>query len=171
MKRKSRHTNFCALRLDQFPKSVGLGDIAAKLSFPHGVNKPENWDKIIAFPSPEDYDIRGKSSSLTLSLSLQLSLSLGMTSEEKKKFIQSHGKEEQACGRKFNFREQLMAYCSNDVTVLRLCALKFRESFIELCNVDPFTSVIIASACQKYYRTYLWVEDNIAVISQQGLQR
>ena len=63
MKMKSRDTlNFCALRLDQFPKSVGLRDIAAKGSFPHRVNKPENWDKIIAFPSPEDYDIRGKSS-------------------------------------------------------------------------------------------------------------
>ena len=58
----SDNLNFCALRLDQFPKSVGLGDIAAKGSFPHRVNKPENWDKIIAFPSPEDYDIRGKSS-------------------------------------------------------------------------------------------------------------
>ena len=58
------------------------------------------------------------------------------------------GKEERACGG--NFREQLMAYCSNDVTILRLCALKFRESFIELCNIDPFTCVTIASEGQKY---------------------
>ena len=35
----------------------------------------------------------------------------GMTSEEKGKFIQWHGKEEGACAGKFNFREQLMAYC------------------------------------------------------------
>ena len=63
MKMKSRDIlNFCALRRERFPKSVGLGDIAAKWSFPHCVNKPENRDKIIAFPSPEDYDIRGKSS-------------------------------------------------------------------------------------------------------------
>ena len=75
MRMKSRDTlNFCALKLDQFPKSVGLGDIAVKGYFPHRVNKPENWDKIIAFPSPEDYDIRGKPSSLTLPLSLPLSL-------------------------------------------------------------------------------------------------
>ena len=67
MRMKSRNTlNFCALRLDQFPKSVGLGDIAAKGSFTHRINTPENWDKIIAFPSPEDYDIRGKSLSLSL---------------------------------------------------------------------------------------------------------
>ena len=35
MKMKSRDTlNFCALRLDQFPKSVGLGDIADKRVVP-----------------------------------------------------------------------------------------------------------------------------------------
>ena len=79
-----------------------------------------------------------------------------------------HGKEEEACGEKFKFREQLMAYCSNDVCVLRVCALEFRESFIELCNIDSFTSVTIASACQKYYRTYLMEEDTIVVISQHG---
>ena len=67
MRMKSRDTlNFRALQLEQFPKSVSLGDIAAKGSFPHRINNPENWDKIIAFPSPEDYDIRGKSLSLSL---------------------------------------------------------------------------------------------------------
>ena len=41
MKMRSRDTlNFCALRLDQFPKSVGLAGIAAKWSFPHRVKKP-----------------------------------------------------------------------------------------------------------------------------------
>ena len=174
-KMKSRDSlNFCAVKLNQFPKSVGLGKIAARGSSPHRMNKPGNWDKIIAFPSPDDYDTRGKSSSLTLSsslplpLPLSLSFSLGMTSEEKGKSIQWHGKEEQACIGKFDFRERLMAYCSNDVTVLRLCALKLRESFTELCNIDPFTCVTIASAYQKYYRTYLLEDDTIAVISQHG---
>ena len=65
MRMKSRDTlNFCALRLEQFPKSVGLGYIAAKGSFPHRI-KWEYWDKIIDFPRPEDYDISGKSLSLT----------------------------------------------------------------------------------------------------------
>ena len=58
---KSRDTlNFCALRLDQFQKSVGLGDITAKGRFPHRINKSENRDKIIHFPSPQDYGIRSK---------------------------------------------------------------------------------------------------------------
>ena len=58
---KSRDTlNFCALKLSDFPKSVGLGDIAAKGTFPHHVNKPENWDKVIPFPEPKDYGVDGK---------------------------------------------------------------------------------------------------------------
>ena len=61
-----------------------------------------------------------------------------------------------------------MSYCANELTVLRLCALKFRQDFIDLCNIDPFHSVTIASACQKYYRTYLMEENTIGVISQHG---
>ena len=74
----------------------------------------------------------------------------------------------QRCGGLFNFREMLMSYCANDVTVLRLCALKFRQLFIELCGIDPFGSVTIASACQKYFRTFLLEENTIAIISQHG---
>ena len=49
-----------------------------------------------------------------------------------------------------------------------LCALKFRQLFIELCGIDPFGSVTIASACQKYFRTFLLEENTIAIISQHG---
>ena len=58
---KSRDTlNFCALKLDNFPKTVGLGDIASKGTFPHRANKPVNWDKVIPFPELKDYDFDGK---------------------------------------------------------------------------------------------------------------
>ena len=57
-----------------------------------------------------------------------------------------------------------------DVTVLRSCALKFRSDFITLCKIDPFRSVTIAAACQKYYRTFLLQKDEIAVISGHGYQ-
>ena len=75
---------------------------------------------------------------ITVTIIMIIIIIAGMTSEEKGKFIQCHGKENQACGGKFNFREQLMPYCSKDVTVLRLRALKFRESFIELYTIDAF---------------------------------
>ena len=55
---KSRDTlNFCP---DNFPKTVGLGDIASKGTIPHRANKPANWDKVIPFPELKDYDLDGK---------------------------------------------------------------------------------------------------------------
>ena len=57
-----------------------------------------------------------------------------------------------------------------DVTVLRLCALKFRQDFIDLTEIDPFEAVTIASACQHYYRTYQLEKYKIAVISGHGYQ-
>ena len=93
---------------------------------------------------------------------------LGKTAEEKEKFLKWYEEERRNLGGQYSFREQIMSYCANDVTVLRLCALKFRQDFISLCNIDPFHSVTIASACQKYYRTYLMEENTIGVTSQHG---
>ena len=67
----------------------------------------------------------------------------GKSATEKVKNKQWWEREFQRCGGLFNFREMLMSYCANDVTVLRLCALKFRQLFIELCGIDPFGSVTI----------------------------
>ena len=47
--------NFCALKLADFPKAVGLNHLISKGEFPHLLNKPENWDKILDFPAPEMY--------------------------------------------------------------------------------------------------------------------
>jgi len=150
---KARDTlNFCALKLSNFPKAVGLSDLACKGEFPHLVNKPENFDKIIPFPAPEIYGIDGR------------------PADEKAKFMTWWNEESVKNGGMFDVRKQLMDYCSNDVTVLRLCALKFRKDFIDLCKIDPFQSVTIASACQKFYRTYLLKEEEIAVISEHGYQ-
>ena len=87
------------------------------------------------------------------------------TTAEKKKLMGWHGGESVRCGGRFDFREQIVRYCSLDVTVLRLCALKFRQDFIDICKIDPFKSVTIASACQMLYKTFLLKKQEVAVIS------
>ena len=57
---------------------------------------------------------------------------------EKKKFMGWHGEENICCAVRFDFRAQIVRYCSLDVTVLRLCALKFRQDFIDICKIDTF---------------------------------
>ena len=123
--------NFCALKLSQFPKAVGLQGVTSKGAFPHFANKPENWDKIIPFPTPTEYGADR------------------MSEKERKDFFVWWTDECLSMRGRFDFRKEIKDYCSDDVTVLRLCALKFREDFIGLCQVDPFKSVTIAAACQK----------------------
>ena len=92
------------------------------------------------------------------------------TAAEKNKFMEWHGEESFRCGGRFHFREQIVRYCSLDVTVLRLCALKFRQDFIDIYKIDPFKSVTIASACQRFYKTFLLKKQEVAVISGHGYQ-
>ena len=144
--------SFCALKLADFPKAVSLNHLISKGEFPHLLNKPENWDKILDFPAPEMYMLDS------------------CTMGEKKKFMGWHGEENICCGGSFDFRAQIVRYCLLDVTVLRLCALKFRQDYIDICKIDPSKSVTIASACQKFYRTFLLKKQEVAVISGHGYQ-
>ena len=144
--------NFVAQKLSNFPKAVGLNGMKQKGDFPHHYNSPEQWDKIVDFPEIIDYFYDN------------------LKTKDKKKFAEWYAEEKLRCSGKFNFREQIVKYCSNDVTVLRKCALKFREDFIALTGMDPYQSVTIASACQKYFRTYLLKENEIGIISANGYQ-
>src|SRR5262249_54718282 len=144
LKMNARDTlNFVAQKLTNFPKAVGLTDMEQKGDFPHHCNIPENWDKVIAFPELTSYYFEG------------------LKSKDKAKFLNWHEEEKKRCNNQFNFREEIVKYCSNDVTVLRKCALKFRNDFISLTNMDPFESVTIASACQKFFRTHLLKTEEI----------
>ena len=78
--------NFCALKLADFPKAVGLNHLVSKGEFPHLADRPENWEKITDFPKPSDYMIECR------------------TNEEKKKFLKWYKDERKACGGKFNFQ-------------------------------------------------------------------
>ena len=92
------------------------------------------------------------------------------TTADKKKLMGWHGEENICCGGSFDFRAQIVRYCSLDVTVLRLSALKFRQDFIDTCKIDPFKSVTIASACRKFYKTFLLKKNEVAVIFGNGYQ-
>ena len=81
---------FCALKLANFPKAVGLNHLISKGEFPHLANRPENWDKEIDFPKPNEY------------------MTDSRTREELAEFIKWWRAEFKACGGKFNFRKQIV---------------------------------------------------------------
>ena len=46
--------------------------------------------------------------------------------------------------------------------------MEFREVFHEITDIDPFTTLTIAAACHKVYRTNYLAKDTIAVIPPMG---
>ena len=64
----------------------------------------------------------------------------------------------------FDNWQELVAYCRQDVNVLRLSAMRFRKIFLKTCGVDPFRYNTIASFCfNGLYRTDHLPEGKIGV--------
>ncbi|XP_055357527.1 uncharacterized protein LOC129602520, partial [Paramacrobiotus metropolitanus] len=150
----SRDTlNFLPMRLSSMPKAVGLELEIRKGDFPHHLNHPNNWDKILPWPEPEMYffdSLKGK---------------------QKQEFLQWHSEARKASNNRFDFRAEIMAYCCNDVTVLRRCALQFAMDFRGLTSLNPLDSITMSSACNKYYRTYHLEPNKLGVLSAHGPHR
>ena len=68
----------------------------------------------------------------------------------------------------FNFQEEIVTYCRSDIDILRRCCLEFRELFHNVTDIDPFTTLTIASACHLLYRTKYLPKDTIAIIPPLG---
>jgi hypothetical protein len=128
--------NFLPVALSNLPRAVGLSaEIAAKGDFAHRANKPGNWDKVIPFPDISEFMIEK------------------WDLKKRNAFALWHASEKSNKNNLLDFRREIVSYCSNDVTVLRLCALKFRKDFIALSKIDPLAHITISSACRQYYTT------------------
>jgi hypothetical protein len=56
----------------------------------------------------------------------------------------------------FRNKDEMLAYCMDDVNVLRQACCAFRNLFLKLDKMDPFREVItISSICKKVIRTML----------------
>ena len=69
----------------------------------------------------------------------------------------------------FNIREERLAYCMDDVKVLRQECCAFRNLFLKLVKVDPFRQAItISSICNKVFRTTFLKPDFVGIIPRGG---
>ena len=53
----------------------------------------------------------------------------------------------------FDFQKEMYKYCSQDVTILRLCCVQFRNTFLNETGVDPFCYCTIAAFVMAVYRS------------------
>jgi len=65
--------------------------------------------------------------------------------------------------------QELLAYCIDDVNVLRQACCAFSNLFLKLVKMDPFRQAItISSICNKVFRTMFLKSDTVGIIPRGG---
>ncbi|KAE9542740.1 hypothetical protein AGLY_002651 [Aphis glycines] len=131
-------------KLSDFPKTFGLTE-AKKGYFPHFFNTPENQCYIGPLPNKSYYGYNT------------------MTTKQRTAFINWHD-EMTNNNYTFNFKKKLEEYCNSDVDILRRGCLELRKQFLDVCNIDPFKYITIASVCMAIYRQSDLSNSTIAVV-------
>ncbi|KAG1713952.1 Apoptosis inhibitor IAP [Nymphon striatum] len=117
--------------LKQLPKCFGIKDVA-KGDFPHLFNRTENQKYVGKYPALHYYNV-GR-----------------MKSPERSEFIAWY---ESVKDSEFDFKKELVSYCTKDVEILAKSCLKFRKLFIGASKVDPLQYITVASACMAAYKS------------------
>jgi hypothetical protein len=89
-----------------------------------------------------------------------------MSADERFQFLEWH--HEQA-GKVFSNKEELLAYCMDDVNVLMQACCVFKNLFLKLVKMDPFGEAItISSMYSKVFRTMFLKLDTVCIIRRTG---
>ena len=135
--------NFLPMPLKNMPSTFGLSEIK-KGYFPHFFNTPENANYIGPYPPRDTYDPDG------------------MSIKDREKFLKWYDQRQQDT---FDFNQEILAYCQSDVDILRKSCGEFRRIFLNDTGIDPLaTSMTLAAACNKVYRTHYLPMDSIPII-------
>ncbi|OXU31805.1 hypothetical protein TSAR_005818 [Trichomalopsis sarcophagae] len=144
--------NYINQNLSDFPKTFGFQDVIEKWRFPHLFNSSENQNYLGAIP-----DVKFYSPEI-------------MSNKKRDKFIAWHTRLHRTNYR-FDFQEEIVEYCKNNVEILRRGCYEFRQKFIKLTTVDPFIGkgiITIAGACHKFYRKKILQRNKIGIIPTGG---
>ncbi|KAK3925572.1 putative DNA polymerase [Frankliniella fusca] len=69
----------------------------------------------------------------------------------------------------FNFRQEFLAYCISDVTILRQACRAFRQLFQQTAGFDPmFSCITLSSACMAAYRRNFLQPNTIGLVPDGG---
>ena len=142
--------NFLPMPLSRLPKTFGLEGAIAKGCFPYAFNTFDNINYVGKWPALEYYDLRKLSQS------------------ETEDFMRWY---EQQKEKVFNIKEELIAYCDMDVTILLRCVMYFRDLFREISGLDPFTRAItLPGACMEVFRTSFLKSTTITITPSCGYE-
>tara|TARA_R110000737_G_scaffold9316_2_gene25072 strand:+ start:99 stop:4193 length:4095 start_codon:yes stop_codon:yes gene_type:complete len=124
--------SFITMPLKCFPKTFGQKELK-KGYFPHWFNTKKNRNHIGEIPSidyfkPERFSVSGHKDFMV--------------------WYEERSKEE------WNEEKEMREYCISDVDILRKCCIQFRNIYLDIAGIDPFTYLTIASVCMAIYKYY-----------------
>ena len=91
-----------------------------------------------------------------------------MSGDERSQFLEWHGEQKDKI---FRNKEELLAYCMDDVNILRQECCAFRIFFLNLVKMDPFRQAItVSSICNKVFRTTFLKRDTLGIIPRGGFE-
>lgn len=136
--------------LSELPKSFGFEDKVVKGFFPHLFNTEEHYDHEGEIPDQKYFGIDF------------------MKPNVAKVFINWYNAEKAKQANdptyKYNFKTELIKYCKNDVEILKMAIMKFRELFIEVTEIDPFTrNFTLPSVGLEYFRANMSEDKPIGI--------
>jgi len=89
-----------------------------------------------------------------------------MSGDERAQFLEWYGGQKDKI---FRNKEELLAYCMDDVNVLRQACCAFRNLLLKLVKMDPFRQAItISSIWNKVFRTMFLKPDTVRIIRRGG---
>lgn len=140
--------NYFPMPLSSLPEAFGLGPELKKGYFPYFFNSEANRRYIGPLPGIEFYGVDN------------------MKDSDRIKFLQWYQEHK---GDIFELKKELIDYCVSDVDILTKACLRFRQMFLEQCNVCPFMeATTIASACNLVFRRNFLKPNTIGLIPRNG---
>jgi len=124
--------NFLTMKLEAFPKTFGIKELK-KGFFPHYYNTEENFNYIGKIPPMRYFGYNA------------------MSKEKREEFVKWWvGKRLRK--ETWNMYEEIKGYCISDVDILRRSCIIFRELYLDIADIDPFSYTTIASVYMAIFK-------------------
>ncbi|KAF4525159.1 hypothetical protein B566_EDAN014664 [Ephemera danica] len=139
---------FIPMSLRKFPSIFGYENEVLKGYFPYLFIREENYNYRGVYPHPNAYGVDD------------------MSPKDKKEFLVWYNT---TAGKVFDFKREIIAYCKDDVTVLRRGVTAYCNLCREIALVDPLREALtLASVCLLAFRRSFLRPDTIGLIPPGG---
>ena len=156
---------FLTMRLKDMPKTFGVQE-AKKGFFPYRLNNREYWDKVIALPSKEDFEVQFMSNKDKVEFETWYNNNIYQVFMRVQEEYQNGLRHDDLW---YDIFEENEAYCRDDVRVLRLCFMKFLHACQQTTQILPgVDNMTIASYCNKVWRTHHLEKDTVGLVPHKG---